>query len=406
MFRRVTMAGPMEGIRVVELGVWVAGPAAGGILGDWGAEVIKIEPPTGDPARTFQRMLGGDMPNNPPFELDNRNKKSVVLDLSTPDGMNVALQLIDSADVFVTNLRAGALARLGLGHEELLKRNPRLIYGGISGYGTEGDDVDRPAYDVAAFWARSGIAHLLTPEGSDPPFQRGGMGDHGTGLAAAAAISAALFSREKTGEGQYVSTSLYRQGAYTIGFDMNIALLWGMTLAVGNRESMGNPAMNNYVTGDGKRFWVVGLEILRHWPPLCRVVGRPEWIDDEKFGTPRGRAQNAAELISLLDAEFAKKTMDEWKEIFSTEPDFFWAPINSIDDILVDPQSEHAGLFTDVPDGVGTTRMVATPCDFSGTPWEQRSTAPDLGEHTVEVLESLGFSDDDIAALEQNGVTN
>ena len=406
MFRRVTMAGPMEGIRVVELGVWVAGPAAGGILGDWGAEVIKIEPPTGDPARTFQRMLGGDMPNNPPFELDNRNKKSVVLDLSTPDGMNVALQLIDSADVFVTNLRAGALARLGLGHEELLKRNPRLIYGGISGYGTEGDDVDRPAYDVAAFWARSGIAHLLTPEGSDPPFQRGGMGDHGTGLAAAAAISAALFSREKTGEGQYVSTSLYRQGAYTIGFDMNIALLWGMTLAVGNRESMGNPAMNNYVTGDGKRFWVVGLEILRHWPPLCRVVGRPEWIDDEKFGTPRGRAQNAAELISLLDAEFAKKTMDEWKEIFSTEPDFFWAPINSIDDILVDPQSEDAGLFTDVPDGVDTTRMVATPCDFSGTPWEQRSTAPDLGEHTVEVLESLGLSGNSIAALQQNGVTN
>ena len=406
MFRRVTMAGPMEGIRVVELGVWVAGPAAGGILGDWGAEVIKIEPPTGDPARTFQRMLGGDMPNNPPFELDNRNKKSVVLDLSTPDGMNVALQLIDSADVFVTNLRAGALARLGLGHEELLKRNPRLIYAGISGYGTEGDDVDRPAYDVAAFWARSGIAHLLTPEGSDPPFQRGGMGDHGTGLAAAAAISAALFSREKTGEGQYVSTSLYRQGAYTIGFDMNIALLWGMTLAVGNRESMGNPAMNNYVTGDGKRFWVVGLEILRHWPPLCRVVGRPEWIDDEKFGTPRGRAQNAAELISLLDAEFAQKTMDEWKEIFSTEPDFFWAPINSIDDILVDPQSEDAGLFTDVPDGVDTTRMVATPCDFSGTPWEQRSTAPDLGEHTVEVLESLGLSGNSIAALQQNGVTN
>ena len=238
------MAGPMEGIRVVELGVWVAGPAAGGILGDWGAEVIKIEPPTGDPARPFQRMLGGDMPNNPPFELDNRNKKSVVLDLSTPEGMDVALQLIDSADVFVTNLRAGALARLGLGHEDLLKRNPRLIYGGISGYGTEGDDVDRPAYDVAAFWARSGIAHLLTPEGSDPPFQRGGMGDHGTGLAAAAAISAALFSREKTGEGQYVSTSLYRQGAYTIGFDMNIALLWGMTLAVGNRESMGSAIRN------------------------------------------------------------------------------------------------------------------------------------------------------------------
>jgi len=396
----------MEGIRVVELGVWVAGPAAGGILGDWGAEVIKIEPPEGDPARSFQRMLGGDMPNNPPFELDNRNKKSIVLDLSAPDGMDVALQLIDSADVFVTNLRAGALQRLGLGHEVLLQRNPRLIYGGISGYGTEGDDVDRPAYDIAAFWARSGIASLLTPEGSDPPFQRGGMGDHGTGLAAAAAISAALFAREKSGEGQYVSTSLYRQGAYTIGFDINIALLWGMTLAVGNRKSMGNPAINNYVAGDGKRFWIVGLEAIRHWPPLCRVVGHPEWIDDERFASPRDRALNATELIALLDAEFAKRPMAEWEEIFSTEPDFFWAPVNSIDDVLADPQSEHAGLFTDIPDDVGTTRMVATPCDFDGTPCEPRSTAPELGEHTAEVLETLGYSEADITSLQQNGVTN
>ncbi len=396
----------MEGIRVVELGVWVAGPAAGGILGDWGAEVIKIEPPEGDPARSFQRMLGGDMPNNPPFELDNRNKKSIVLDLSAPDGMDVALQLIDSADVFVTNLRAGALQRLGLGHEVLLQRNPRLIYGGISGYGTEGDDVDRPAYDIAAFWARSGIASLLTPEGSDPPFQRGGMGDHGTGLAAAAAISAALFAREKSGEGQYVSTSLYRQGAYTIGFDINIALLWGMTLAVGNRKSMGNPAINNYVAGDGKRFWIVGLETIRHWPPLCRVVGHPEWIDDERFASPRDRALNATELIALLDAEFAKRPMAEWEEIFSTEPDFFWAPVNSIDDVLADPQSEHAGLFTDIPDDVGTTRMVATPCDFDGTPCEPRSTAPELGEHTAEVLETLGYSEADITSLQQNGVTN
>ena len=400
------MSGPMEGIRVVELGVWVAGPAAGGILGDWGAEVIKIEPPEGDPARSFQRMLGGDMPNNPPFELDNRNKKSIVLDLSAPDGMDVALQLIDSADVFVTNLRAGALQRLGLGHEVLLQRNPRLIYGGISGYGTEGDDVDRPAYDIAAFWARSGIASLLTQEGSDPPFQRGGMGDHGTGLAAAAAISAALFAREKSGEGQYVSTSLYRQGAYTIGFDINIALLWGMTLAVGNRKSMGNPAINNYVAGDGKRFWIVGLEAIRHWPPLCRVVGHPEWIDDERFASPRDRALNATELIALLDAEFAKRPMAEWEEIFSTEPDFFWAPVNSIDDVLADPQSEHAGLFTDIPDDVGTTRMVATPCDFDGTPCEPRSTAPELGEHTAEVLETLGYSEADITSLQQNGVTN
>ena len=233
------MSGPMAGVRVIELGVWVAGPAAAGLFADWGADVIKIEPPSGDPARSFQRMLGGDMPNNPPFELDNRGKRSVVLDLSTPAGLEAALSVIESSDVFITNLRTGALKRLGLDHETLLSQNDQLIYCGITGYGNEGADADKPAYDVAAFWARSGIASLLTPDDGNPPFQRGGMGDHNTGISAAAAISAALYSREKTGKGQFVSTSLYRQGAYTVGFDMNIALLWGMTLSVGRRETMG-----------------------------------------------------------------------------------------------------------------------------------------------------------------------
>ncbi|MDP6144971.1 MAG: CoA transferase [Acidimicrobiales bacterium] len=400
------MSGPMEGIRVVELGVWVAGPAAAGILADWGAEVIKIEPPSGDPARSFQRMLGGDMPNNPPFELDNRGKQSVVLDLGSSEGAEAALRLIDTADVFVTNLRTGALSRLGLDHETLLKRNNRLVYCSITGYGNQGEDADRPAYDVAAFWARSGIASLLTPEGGNPPFQRGGMGDHNTGVSAAAAISAALYSREKTGKGQFVSTSLYRQGAYTIGFDMNIALLWGMTLAVGTRESMGNVAINNYVAGDGKRFWIVGLEGTRHWPPLCRVVGHPEWMEDERFADPRSRAQNATELISLLDEAFNEKTLAEWEVVFDGEPDFFWAPVNTVDDVLADQQSIDAGLFVDVPDEVSSTRMVATPCDFGGTPWKPTGTAPELGANTVNVLQSLGYSPEEIEQLAGSSESN
>ena len=204
------MAGPMEGVRVVELGVWVAGPAAGGVLADWGADVVKIEPPKGDPARSFQRMLGGDMPNNPVFELDNRGKRSIVSDLANEDGKALALELLDTADVFLTNVRADALARAGLDPETLLARNPRLVYGHISGYGLEGPDANRAAYDIAAFWARSGIASLLAPPGGPLPFQRGGMGDHSTGVAFAGAISAALFSRSNTGKGQLVSTSLLR----------------------------------------------------------------------------------------------------------------------------------------------------------------------------------------------------
>ena len=172
------MAGPMEGIKVVELGVWVAGPAAGGILADWGADVIKIEPPTGDPGRLFGRMLGLDIDVSPPFEMDNRSKRSIVLDLTTDDGRATAFELISGADVFVTNVRPGALRRLGLDFESVAAGHPRLVYGLITGYGETGPDADRAAYDVAAFWARAGLAHLLTRPGDTPPFQRGGMGDH------------------------------------------------------------------------------------------------------------------------------------------------------------------------------------------------------------------------------------
>ncbi len=288
--------GPMSGVRVIELGVWVAGPAAGGILADWGADVIKIEPPQGDPART----------------------------------------------------------------------------------------------DIAAFWARSGVASLLTPPGANPPFQRGGMGDHSVGLAGAAAISAALFHRERTGEGQLVSTSLFRQGMYTISFDLNVLLMWGLAMGVGTRETMGNPCINNYQAGCGKRFWIVGLEGERHWPPLARAVGHPEWLEDERFNTPLGRATNAAELIGLLDEIFATKTLEEWVEVFDTEPEFFWAPVNTPEDLLADPQMRPSGALVEVPDGMTGTTMIATPIDFHGSPWSPRSLAPKLGEHTEEILKELG----------------
>ncbi len=393
----------MDGVRVVELGVWIAGPAAAGVLADWGADVIKIEPPAGDPARTFQRMLGGDMPTNPVFELDNRSKRSIVVDLATDSGRALALELIDSADVFVTNVRSGALARAGLGAATLLERNPRLIYGHITGYGLEGPDADRAAYDIAAFWARSGIAHLLTPDGAKLPFQRGGMGDHSTGVQFAGAISAALFSRERTGHGQLVSSSLLRQGVYTIGFDLNLVLGWGQHPEIGNRETMLNVCINNYTAGDGRRFWIVGLEGDRHWPPIARSIGRTEWLADERFATARSRAHNARELIALLDAEFAKKSLDEWADVFAEEPDMFWAPVNSAEEILNDPQLRHAGGLVEVPDEFGSTTMIATPADFGGTPWSPRWIAPKLGEHTAEILHEFGRSDDDIAALVSEG---
>lgn len=383
------MAGPLEGVRVVELGVWVAGPAAGGILAEWGADVIKIEPPTGDPGRLFGKMLGLDFETNPPFEMDNRSKRSVVLDLTTDDGRATALELISDADVFVTNVRPGALRRLEFDFESIAADHPRLVYGLITGYGESGPDADRAAYDVAAFWSRAGVAHLLTRPGDTPPFQRGGMGDHAAGMTLAAAICAALLARNRTGTGQLVTTSLYRQGAYTVSFDLNTYLMTGQPIAIGQRETMGNPCMNNYTASDGRRFWIVGLQAERHWPALCRAVGRPDWLTDPRYSTARSRAANAVELIARLDEIFATRPLDEWAQVFAGEPDFFWSPINSVEDVVADEQFHAAGGMVDVPDGEAVVPMIATPADFHGTPWAPRACAPALGAHTDDVLAEL-----------------
>ena len=274
------MAGPLEGIKVVELGVWVAGPAAGGILADWGADVIKIEPPTGDPARMFGRMLGIERRREPAVRDGQPRQAQHRRWISPPKTVADARSNCSTAQTFSspTSARAryGASAWIS---KRVAALNPRLVYGLITGYGETGPDADRAAYDVAAFWARAGLAHLLTRPGDTPPFQRGGMGDHTAGMTLAAAVCAALVARARTGDGQLVSTSLYRQGAYTISFDLNTFLLTGHPISVGQRETMANPCMNNYVAGDGRAVLDRRTQVDRHWPALCRVVGRLEWID-------------------------------------------------------------------------------------------------------------------------------
>ena len=399
------MSGPMEGVKVIEMGVWVAGPAAGCILSDWGADVVKIEPTrVGDPGRLFARMLGADLPFNPPFEMDNRGKRSVAIDLAREEGREIALGLVDSADVFVSNVRMAGLERLGLDYASLQRRNPRLVHAAISGYGFEGPDADRAGYDIAAFWARSGIAHMLTQPGQQPPFQRGGMGDHGAGLACAGAVAAALYAREKTGEGQQVATSLLRQGVYTLSFDLAFLMRIGVSIGVSDRAAMVNPCINSYRDSQGRWFWIVGLEGERHWPPLCRVVGRPEWIDDPRFANPSDRATNATTLIALLDEIFATRTREEWGVIFDAEPDMWWAPVQSLDEVLADPQVAAAGSFVEVPDGDGSMLLPATPVDFAATSAAPRRGSPGHGEHTDEILTMLGYGADRIARLREQGI--
>jgi crotonobetainyl-CoA:carnitine CoA-transferase CaiB-like acyl-CoA transferase len=399
------VSGPLEGIRVVELGVWVAGPAAAGILADWGADVVKIEPPAGDPARQFHRMLGGsDGDVNPVFELDNRGKRAITVDLGDERGREIAERLLAEADVFITNVRPSALGRLGLAPDRVRTDHPGLVYALLTGYGMDGPDADRAAFDIAAFWARAGLAESLRTPGGPLPFQRGGMGDHSAAMTAAAMINAALVARARTGRGQLVSTSLLRQGAYTIGFDVNVALMWGRSLRPGQRETMQNPTVNNYTAGDGRTFWLVGLQGARHWPALARAVDRPEWLTDERFADPVGRAVNSAVLIAELDAIFVTRTLDEWATVFESEPELFWSPVNTVEDLLVDEQFHASGAVVGVPSDDGGWTMLATPADFDGAPPVPTSRAPRLGQHTRELLAELGFDAAAVADLLEAGV--
>jgi crotonobetainyl-CoA:carnitine CoA-transferase CaiB-like acyl-CoA transferase len=380
----------LHGVRVIELGVWVAGPAAGGLMADWGADVIKVEPPTGDPQRTVFAAIGLDVEGAcPPFEIDNRGKRSVVIDLRSSEGKSQMLALLDGADVFITNLRMDALARLGLDHETIRARCPRLIYGLLTGYGTDGPDAGRPGYDIGAFWARSGLAHTMVPPTELPIALRSGMGDHTTGLSLTAGICAALFERERTGEGRLVSTSLLRAGMYTLGWDIGIVLRFGRRERTKPRSETRAPLVSCYRAGDEKAFWLLALEGDRHWPGVVKALDAPELLADPRFVDARARLENTTVLIELLDGLFAAHAMAHWQERFD-QFDVWWAPINSIADVIADPQAIASGAFVSMTprEGEAPYQAVAGPVDFSN--WTHNpGPVPALGEHTAEVLHTL-----------------
>jgi crotonobetainyl-CoA:carnitine CoA-transferase CaiB-like acyl-CoA transferase len=390
----------MNGMKVVELGVWVAGPSCAGILADWGAEVVKIEPPEGDP---FRGLAAAGVINGA-FELDNRGKRSIALDVDTEVGRSIVHELLADADVMVTNLRARVLERWGLDYESLKDTYPRLVYASVSGYGWAGPERDRASYDFGGFWARSGMASALTRPEENPPAARGGMGDHTTALGLCAGVSAALFERERTGAGQHVSTSLFRSGVFIMGWDTSLSLRSGARNPVGGRrERAVNPAFNCYADGEGRWFWLLGLQADRHWPDLMRAVGHPELIGKEGYRTLRERAEKATEMVAMLDEIFAQRPLREWGPIFDRE-DVWWAPVQTTDEVLEDPQAEASGVFFEGPTADGPSKLVATPVDFSATPWNPLRACPELGEHTEEVLLELGYDWDRIIELKESSV--
>jgi crotonobetainyl-CoA:carnitine CoA-transferase CaiB-like acyl-CoA transferase len=395
--------GPLSGIRVLEVANWLAAPAGCALLADAGADVIKVETPGGEPYRAY-RGGGLELPYNPFFELDNRGKRAITLNLDNPAARGIIYRLIGESDVFVTNLLAKRRERYGLTYEELMEHRADLIFVSVTGYGSWGPDRDRAGYDYAAFWARSGIMNLLGEPDSPPPPQRPGMGDHTTALAVAGAVSMALFNRERTGKGEQIDISLNNTGIWVLAIDVQTALTTGRGPERLSRHDVPNPIWNSYETGDGRWIQLVMLVADIYWPKLCRAIGRPDLEKDHRFDSLAKRTENRLELIPLLDSVFAEKTLAEWTELLDREG-CIWAPAQTIAETIDHPQTVARNAFNEIDHPThGRLKLVDSPVKFAGAHVSARGPAPELGQHTEEVLLDAGYSWEEIAGFRADGL--
>jgi crotonobetainyl-CoA:carnitine CoA-transferase CaiB-like acyl-CoA transferase len=394
----------LQGLKVVEYATYVAAPGAGGILADWGASIIKVEPPGGDPIRQFFASVGVEATHNPVFDMDNRGKRSIVLDTAQAGGREALLRLADGADVFLTNVRPGGLERAGLDHTALRARNPTLIYAILTGYGLEGPEADRPGMDSAAFWARSGLAAMFRPKGGEPVALRTAFGDHVASMAMAAGILAALHERTRTGVGRLVEGSLLRVAHYAGASDFAIQHTRGRIASNRPRKDTPNPLINFFKTGDQRWISLLTRQGEKDWPKVCRALGVETLIEDERFARARGRRENGAALVALLDEAFDARPLAEIAAALDAE-EVIWAPVQTAAEAIVDPQAIAAGAVvqTPLPDGAGSFNAPAGPIRFPGADDGPKGPAPGMGQHTRAVLCELGYSEAEVDALFASG---
>jgi crotonobetainyl-CoA:carnitine CoA-transferase CaiB-like acyl-CoA transferase len=402
------MTKPLDGVRVVEIGSFVFGPVTSAVLADCGADVVKVEHPMGgDPVR---RAAAWGVPAKVDdiayiFEFSNRGKRSVALDVAHPDGYEVFLRLIDTADVFLSNFLAATRHKLRVAPEDLLARNPRLVYARASGRGPRGPRSDLGGFDALNYWVQSGAALSATPPGHPFPLAMPGpgFGDVQSGMALAGGIGMALFRRERTGEGVVVDTSLLGAGLWAMGLTLMGASLTGRDMLDHQQHTgIGNPLVNTYRTSDGRFIALVWMQPDRYWPEFCLTVGREAWLADERFVDSAARRDNADALISLLDELFAERPFEEWCEILSRQ-EGQWETVNTPGMVLADEGARANGYIQRVDhEGEAELTFVAAPVQFDEEP-ATITRAPELGAHTDEVLAGIGLTADEIAELRDRG---
>jgi crotonobetainyl-CoA:carnitine CoA-transferase CaiB-like acyl-CoA transferase len=399
------MSQVLKGVRVVEVAQWWFVPAAGGILADWGADVVKVEHPvSGDPQRGL--VTSGLIPAgsvNFMVEQPNRGKRSIGIDIGKPKGLEVLYRLVRDADVFLTNFLPGARKRLRIDVDDIRKVNPKAIYVRGHGQGAKGPDADRGGYDAASFWCRGGIANAITPQGSPVPvMQRAAFGDSIGGMTVAGGIAAALYHREKTGEATVVDVSLLGTAMWVLAPDIMMSKLVQGEFPKFDRTSSPNPIVNSYKTKDDRWLFLNMLQPDRFWPDLCRCIGRPDLIEDVRFKDGISRFQNREACVAELDAVFAKRTLAEWKEALAAA-EGVWAPMQSAAELYDDPAAVENGYLPEITTDDGTSfRVVAAPVQFDEVSPDLRP-APAHAQHTEEVLLALGMSWEDIAAHKEDG---
>ena len=400
------MVAPLEDVIVIEIDNWMASPSAGAILADLGATVIKVEPLSGDPMRDMGRpaKVSEDKKGfDYQFDVSNRGKRSIAVDLESKSGLEVVLRLVATADVFMCNLLQHRQERFGLDPAAIKKVNNRIVHATLTGYGTTGPEAHRPGYDVTAFFGRSGLYDAMREgELGTVPMARPAQGDHTTGLAFVGAILAALRLAEKSGEAQTVETSLYETAIWTQATDYAITAVDQAPLRPRARENMIIPTANRYPCGDGK--WVVlNMPEEKAWPKLCKVIEREDLVSDERFQDIRGRFQHMPEIVAAIDEALSHKSRDEWGEIFDSEG-IIWGPVLGLHEVATDAQAEALGTFPQLnSDEIGSYRTVAAPMRFAEADVGPGGPAPKLGEHTRQVLIDAGFAGEEIDNLVADG---